>query len=345
MTKREQAAQLLDELKEMAAGDDVAMALVQNLEKEHNFDHVNNIATTNDSYNLEEAYLHYQSATINYIQQLDICLLQQIARERLAYDLFMCVADDSGISPASKIIQTNIAGELIEMIPKAGEYIEVASNINSEIIDAKVKTSEVNVRYKAVKNSIGLIDVAPNSNNTNFLTNVESHIEFLLDKTLLIDNIKSNDKESVYTYYIKVATIINSYTIQLRDFCNEIQAFIPKNKNDYESAMIGLLKKKSVASMFKHYLVNWLNSSGHYFRLYCNFAQYGIDYRIDYNSPKKSYIYEPGTFGAEDIAVTNALVSIGLLQYPNAPVTESKIRKFGLKLKIEYPLDIKYRKN
>ena len=36
MTKREQAAQLLDELKEMAAGDDVAMALVQAHEEEYN---------------------------------------------------------------------------------------------------------------------------------------------------------------------------------------------------------------------------------------------------------------------------------------------------------------------
>ncbi|MGH1337152.1 MAG: hypothetical protein ACRBFS_13595 [Aureispira sp.] len=351
MTKREQAAQLIEELKEIAGEDAVSLDVLHSMEEEYKLlyeedgNYEDGEEEEVDSYNLEEAYLHYQSAAINYVQQIDLCLLQQLARERLAYDLFMCVADDSSISPTSKIIKKNVASELIEMIPKVGEYIEIASDINSEIIDAQVNTSEVNVRYGAIKNSIALIDVSPNGNNVKFSTTVENHIEFLLDKTLLIDDVAIQDEGDVYNYYIKIATLINSYTIKLRDKSSEIQAFIPKNKNNYKSAMDGLLKKSSVASMFKHYLVDWLNSSGHYIDIFCNFTQKGMDYRIDHNSPVKSFIYEPGMFGSEDIAVTNSLVSLGLLSAPNAPITESKIRNFGLKFRVDYPLDIKYRKN
>lgn len=352
MTKREEAAQLLEKLRDMAGDDPVALDVIQNMEEEYsllyedNPDDYEDGTDEGDSYDLEEAFLHYQTAVINYVQQVDMCLLKQLARERLAYDLFLCVADDSSISPNEKIIKQSIASELIEMIPKVGEYLEVASDIGSQIIDAKIKSSEVNVRYAATKNSIALIDISPDSENTQFSTTIQSYISFLLDKSILIGDATSSEEKDVYRFYISAATMVNNYTIALRDKKNTIQAFIPKNKNNYINELPGLLQKTDVATMFKTYLIDWLNQSGHYIEIYCNFTQRGMEYNIDYNSPKKSYIYEPSLLlKTEDAAVTNALVSLGLLSRSNAPITESKIRNFGLKVNINYPLDVDYRTN
>lgn len=106
--------------------------------------------------------------------------------------------------------------------------------------------------------------------------------------------------------------------------------------------------------MFKLYLIEWLNNSGHHIKLYCSFRQNGIAYDIDYNNPQKSIITEPSSsigeiignilnYDYEDTAVTEAFVYLGILKYKNAPITEKQLKAYGLKIQIEYPLDVQYR--
>jgi len=321
---------------------------------------IENIATTSTTLlektniDVEAAITIYQNSVINYAQQVEICVLAQIARERLAYDLFLCVADDSGISSNEKVVLENIDSELVEMIPKVGEYLEIASDIQSDFIETQLKMSELNVRYKAVKTSIGVIDLNKGK-QTNFRTTVESYVEHLLDRTIIVNGDRnSTEKKQIYTYYIKAAQMINRHTVELRDVSSTIQAYIPNNKAQYLGEMKGLLAKKSVAEMFKHYLIEWLNSSGHYVELYCNFTQAGMDYRVDKNAPQRSVIVEPHTevgkfFGDivgyeyEDAAVTKALIELGILKSKNAPITKGQLEAHGLKLRVNYPLALEYR--
>ena len=149
----------------------------------------------------------------------------------------------------------------------------------------------------------------------------------MLDKSIFVDDSNSSsEQEKIYKYYIKAAQMINYHTIQLRDLSNEIMAYIPEDKNKYKSEMKGLLKKTPVAKMFKTYLIEWLNNSGHYIRLYCSFTQDGMVYDIDHSAPQKSIIIEPhttlGEIGAnifgynyEDTAVTDAFVYLGILKH------------------------------
>lgn len=125
-----------------------------------------------DDIDIDLAIVTYQNSAIAYAQQIDLCLLQQIARERLAYDLFLCIVDDSSISSKKKIMLENISSELVEMIPKVGEFMKIASDIQSGFIENKLKTSELNTRYKSVYTSIGLIDLYKEE-QTNFKTSVE----------------------------------------------------------------------------------------------------------------------------------------------------------------------------
>lgn len=309
---------------------------------------------TKTNIDLEAAITIYQNSVINYAQQVEICVLAQIARERLAYDLFLCVADDSGISSNEKVVLENISSELVEMIPKVGEYVEIASDIQSGFIETQLKTSELNVRYKAVKASISVIDLNK-AKQTNFRTTVEAYVEHLLDRAIIVNGDRnSTEKKQIYTYYIKAAQMINSHTVELRDVSSTIQAYIPNNKAQYVDEMKGLLAKRSVAEMFKHYLIEWLNSSGHYVELYCSFTQAGMDYRIDKRSPQRSVIVEPHTavgefFGDfigyeyEDAAVTKALVELGILKSKNAPITKEQLEAHGLKIYVKYPLALEYR--
>jgi len=321
---------------------------------------VENIASTTTTLlqktniDVEAAITIYQNSAINYAQQVEICVLAQIARERLAYDLFLCVADDSGISSNEKVALEKISSELVEMIPKVGEYLEIASEIQSGFIETQLKTSELNVRYGAVKTSIGVIDLDKNK-QTNFRTTVEDYVEHLLDRSLIVNGDRnSTEQKQVYTFYIKAAQMINRHTIELRDVSTTIKAYIPNNKAQYVDEMKGLLAKESVAEMFKHYLIEWLNSSGHYVELYCSFTQAGMEYNIDKNAPQRLVIVEPHSgigefFGDivgyeyEDAAVTKALVELGILKYKNAPITKAQLEADGLKIKVNYPLAVEYR--
>lgn len=354
--KEKRAKKLRKELKILAKNNPKAQQLITAEEQRLLKKTLKSRATTTAP-DVMKAYLHYQTAAINYTQQVDICMLQQHARERLAYDLFLTIAVDSSITPNAKAVIKNISSELVEMIPKVGEFLEVASDTQAAFVEAKIKGSEVNVRYAAIKTSISTMDISDKKGVKPVAITIEQYVRFLLDKSLLVNAAKSNaNKKQVHDYYIRAAILVNNKTMRLRDLSKKIQAYIPSNKKKYKAAMSGLLKKTSVAKMFKFYLLQWLNKSGHSITLYPAFTQNGMIYNRDISDIRRSLVVESlnilekivrgiSIYDYEDTAVTQALVDLKLLKSKNAPITEKDIRAFGLTLPVEYVLDVKYRTN
>ena len=360
MTPKEKRAQELRKKLEAKAKNNPKAQQLLAAEKQRQAKKKLNCTPTAAPVNVSTAHVIYQNAVINYVQQVDICIIKQVARERLAYDLFLTIAKDSSITPNQKAVIKNIASELTEMIPKVGEFLEVASDTNASFVEARVKGSEVKVRYAAIQKSISQIDISSEKGRASVGVTINQYLRTLLNEALLVKAAKSAaEKKQEYDYYIKAAALVNKKTVALRAKVVDIQKIIPSSKSKYKAAMSGILKKASVAKMFKYYLIQWLNKSGHSFVLYPSYSEYTSRNLVivqdkDISTIRRSVVVESLTltekllkmlniYDYEDTAVTLALVDLKLLRSKNAPVTENAIRAFGLKMPVKYVLDTKYR--